>query len=502
MKIPCYHNVWMDNGIENLYRILKDVKGVRVKLNERQLEFDITNDLRFLEEFKKAIESKMDSIIFVKRKDEKTGIIKNVKKDYILSQYGKKIGNKNVLKEKIYSETEGRLKEIFENLEEGNKTCILCGKSYFRSIDKLKQSVYPFVTKIRSLSGIRTIKSLKDYNDGLCPLCYLIGALEWTDECIIFRSFLGGGEKRYSIVILPSMSNLQELHEFKKKYSTILQSQDIISNLRTKTGRYLEGEFTTLLYFYEEFFNKIWFQSETPEDWLDYIGAEKEICRNWVIMKIPSRAVKNIKYEKIEISSSILRVIYELTKNGKLIYSSLIDKIFFIFEERNLEREREISQEIKEKISAAFLEDNLDVFASYLLPRKGGYVVFPPEAENVIYELINLWRWNKMGLSDDELKNLKDVARIVATIANEGHIGILYKLDKARNPDEFLNGLRELSRRILALKDEKREHIYPPALENIVEILEKNKENKELFEDVKNVLVIFSCVETSKIKRK
>jgi len=500
IEIPIYHDVWMDNGLENLYGILGDIEGVETSLEEDKLRFEITDKEKFFKGFQIAIESRMNSVIFVERIDKKTGERKNVKKDFVLSQYGKKVGGRNVLKEKIYSETEKRLKEIIENINEGDKVCILCGKSYLKNVDKLKQSVYPFVTKIRSLSGIRTIKGLKDYNDTLCPLCYLVGSLEWTDGNIIFRSFLGGGERRYSVVFLPLMSNLRDLDKFKKMYTTTLEPQDLISNIRTKTG-YGEGESATLLYFYEKLFNEIWFQQELPEDLLDYSGVEKEICKDWVAIRVPSGAVKNIKYEKLKISSDILRTVYGLTKERKLIYSSFISKIFFILEKRNPEREREISQEIKEGVSRAFLRDDLNSFASYLLPRKGGHVVIPREAEDVLYGLIQLWRWYKMGLSDEELKTLKSTARIVAMIANKGHIGILYKLDRARNPDEFLSGLRELSRRLIGLKDEEGKKIYPPALETLVETLEKNKANKELFGDVKNVLVIFSCVEISKIKR-
>ena len=79
---------------------------------------------------------------------------------------------------------------------------------------------------------------------------------------------------------------------------------------------------------------------------------------------------------------------------------------------------------------------------------------------------------------------------------------ILYKIDKARDSNDMLNGLRELSKRVLGLEDKEREKIYSPALESLVETLEKNKDNRELFEDIKNVLVTFSCVEISKIKRR
>ena len=298
------------------------------------------------------------------------------------------------------------------------------------------------------------------------------------------------------------MDDLQSLNNFKNLYAISLKHDDLVSNvtssIKDKIG-HPEGESATLLYFYEKFFNDIWFQQETTEE---YSGAEKEFCKDWIKLRVPSSIIKNIKYEKLRIPSNILRTIYELTKRGDLIYSSFVSKIFFRFEKRGLKREQEISREIKEGISDAFLKNNLNKFSSYLLPRKGGYVVFSKEAETILYNLINEWRFSEMGLRDEELKNLKSVARIVATVANKGHIGILYKIDKARDSNDMLNGLRELSKRVLGLEDKEREKIYPPALESLVETLEKNKDNRELFEDIKNVLVTFSCVEISKIKRR
>ena len=107
-----------------------------------------------------------------------------------------------------------------------------------------------------------------------------------------------------------------------------------------------------------------------------------------------------------------------------------------------------------------------------------------------------------MGLGEAEMNNLKSVAKIVATVADKGHVGILYRIDKARNATDILNGLRELSKRILGLDEKERKTIYPPALINLIELLEQNRNNRELIEDVKNILVIFSCVELSKIKRR
>ena len=142
---------------------------------------------------------------------------------------------------------------------------------------------------------------------------------------------------------------------------------------------------------------------------------------------------------------------------------------------------------------------NLD----YLFEAKTPWNKLPMrEAREVLFRLIKVWRLYRMGLGEAEMNNLKSVARIVATVADKGHVGILYRIDKARNTADILNGLRELSKRILGLNEKERETIYPPALINLIELLEQNRNNRELIEDVKNILVIFSCVELSKIKRR
>ena len=70
----------------------------------------------------------------------------------------------------------------------------MCGNVFNKGVKKLQQANYPFVTKIASLSGVRSYKdggilSLKEYYENLCPLCYLIGVLAWTDEAMVYRTF-------------------------------------------------------------------------------------------------------------------------------------------------------------------------------------------------------------------------------------------------------------------------------------------------------------------------
>jgi len=227
VEIPIYNDVWMDNGVVNLYRFLDGVDGVNVNLKTDTLEFEIAEKERFLKGFEDEIKQKRDSVIFVTEKDDKTGERRNIKKDFVLLQYGKKVEGTNVLKEKIYSDSEisERLEQIFENFVSGVSSCILCGRTYRRGIDKLKQAVYPLVTKIRSLSGVRTLK--EQYTE-LCPLCYPVGSLEWCDDGIIYRVF----PTSHSLVFIPNICDFKKLNESKSKWINTVLTGERFSNIR------------------------------------------------------------------------------------------------------------------------------------------------------------------------------------------------------------------------------------------------------------------------------
>jgi len=108
-----------------------------------------------------------------------------------------------------------------------------------------------------------------------------------------------------------------------------------------------------------------------------------------------------------------------------------------------------------------------------------------------------------MGLDEKDLKTLKSAGRTIAA-ASKGHQGLLYKLDKAKDKTALLDAIRQVSRRIVGLKMEEREKfktfIYPPSLEEVVLLLEKHESDKRFIEDLKNTLVIFSCVELSRLE--
>jgi hypothetical protein len=161
-----------------------------------------------------------------------------------------------------------------------------------------------------------------------------------------------------------------------------------------------------------------------------------------------------------------------------------------------------LTNEIRENLSKAFLENDFRSFARTFTPKKGGHIGFSKETRTCLERLIYTWRLEKMGLDEENLKMLKTAGRTIA-VASKSHQSLLYKLDKAKDKTALLDAIRQVSRRIAGLKTEEKEKyktfVYPPALEELVMLLEKHEADRRFIEDLKNIIVIFSCVELSRL---
>ncbi|HLB72065.1 MAG: hypothetical protein O8C58_00255 [Candidatus Methanoperedens sp.] len=497
--IPALNDVWMDNGVETLYRLLKEAQNSSfiVKIDNNSLIITVSDYDKFKESVGIAVKNRRSNL-FVIDEDKKLGEKKEVKKDYILIQEGKKVGGKVAFKEELYNEktTADTVNRIFDLIaEKGERRCVVCGRQFSKSMKKLQQAAYPFVTKIKSLSGVRSYKdgevySFKEYFEDFCPTCYLIGIAEWLDDGIIYRTV--PGEK--STLFLPRFNKLDELIKFKNTYRSLLNKNDRYRNIRVKIGseetENTSGSFSTLLCFYEKFFFSV--------DKKDLIG------KSWAMMEVPFGAVKNIKLNVIDLTESVLRVIKELSEDKISIYKGIITEMFFFYDNPKVAPvDWDLTNEIRENISEAILEDDFRSFAINLLPRKGGHVGYSKDTRQNIEDLIYAWRLKNMGLDEEQLKTIKSAGRTIAA-ASKDHRSLLYKLDKAKDKTALLDALRQVSRRIAGLKVEEKEKykgfIYPLALEDIVSLLEKHESNNRFIEDIKNTLVIFSCVEFSRLE--
>ncbi|WP_051920828.1 hypothetical protein [Thermodesulfobacterium hydrogeniphilum] len=487
LEFALYNDPWMNNALENFFRILNSLEACSVELTDDSVKLSITNQEEFVKSLTKKILERRQNLIIIE-KDRKTGQVKEVKKDHLLLQEEKKANGKVVFKEILYKPEKAFevVSKIFE-LKSGKTRCILCGRTFDKAVKSLQQASYPFVTKIASLSGVRSYKdgkvlSLKEYYDNLCPFCYLIGVLEWTDEALIYRTF--PGEK--SFVFIPLFESLKKLNRFKKfcAYSGILNKTARYSNIRVNPTidevENTPGEYSTLLCFYEKFIENV----------TEYLIATK-----WAVMQIPFGTVKNVKLNYITINEGILGVIKELKENEEIgkIYSDLIKKIYFFSQNKN-GIDWEITREIQEALAKTFLIDNFRSFTKCLLPRKGGYIPFPSETRKGLEKLIFRWRWQKMGVSKENLEVIKSVGNIIAKVS-QNNASLLYKLDKVRTINEFWNVLREVARRIPGLDKEILRTIKPKALDEVIQLVKEiTEKEKDGWKEVRDLLVVYSAM--------
>ncbi|MCD5409367.1 MAG: hypothetical protein LRZ87_01175, partial [Methanocellales archaeon] len=131
IEIPIYHDVWMDNGVETLYRVLKEAEdnSFDLGINNNSLLITVKDFAKFKETVGVAFKNRRSNLI-VKVEDEKLGETKEVKKDYILIQEGTKLKGIVAFKEELYNEKTAAsiVKKIFDLIaEEGARTCIVCG---------------------------------------------------------------------------------------------------------------------------------------------------------------------------------------------------------------------------------------------------------------------------------------------------------------------------------------------------------------------------------------
>jgi len=494
VKFPAPHDVWLDNGVVTLGRILReaDDDNFSIEIGKEGMTITGSNFDKLTEAVGIAIKNSRSNLIVIE-KDKKLGTMKEVKKDYILIQEGKKIKGKVAFKEEIYNEkaTVKFVKDVLDlAVKTGDRKCVLCGGTFSKPIKKLQQAAYPFVTKIRSLSGVRSYKdgesySFKEYFEDFCPKCYFVGIIEWLDDAIIYKTIpkKKGGK---SLLFLPHSNDLCQLSQFKDSYRKLLNKNSRWCNIRVGIGdektENTYGSFSTLLCFYEKFFA-----------WAD----KKEAAgKEWVQIEIPSGTVKNIKRRTINLSESILGVIQELSEKKVSPYKGIISGISFYSKGDSVDWD--LTHKIQEDISKALLEDDFHSFADGLLPRKGGHMGCSKDTKENLEDLIYVWRLKNMGIPKERLDTIKSVGNIVAK-ASRTNPSLLFKLDKARTTIDFWSVLREISRKLIGFEENDRKMIKPTALDGLIQLV---KENETDWKEIRDLLVIYSSMYYSIGERK
>jgi len=486
IRIPAHNDVWMDNGVETLYCLLKEVENgsFSVRIDNNSLIIAVKDFAKFNESVGIAVRNKRSNLIVVEE-DKKLGETKQVKKDYILIQEGTKVGGKVAFKEELYNEKTaiGAVKQILDLIaDEGTRSCVVCGRQFSKPVKKLQQAAYPFVTKIKSLSGVRSYKdgevySFREYYNDFCPTCYITGLIEWLDDGIIYRTI----PREKSTLFLPQFNSLDELAKFKNSYRSLLNKSSRYCNIRVKKDseetENLPGSFSTLLCFYEKFF------CDT--------GRKEVVGNSWAMMEVPWGTVKNIKLNTINLDEQVLQVIKELSKERIEVYKGIIAEVFFFYDNlKGAPVDWDLTGEIRENLSEGILKDDFRSFARNLLPRKGGRVGYSKETRQNLEDLIYVWRLKNMGVPKEKLDTIKSVGNIVAK-ASKNNPSLLYKLDKTRTIDEFWSVLREISRKLIGFEESDKKMIKPTALDGIIQLV---KDHEGKWKEIRDLLVVYSSM--------
>jgi hypothetical protein len=470
------NDFWIDNGVENLYNIFSgmshycsEVKS-EIKPDKIIVQFDDID--KFVAELAKTVERLKYEKLLIEVED-KAGIKKRVKKEYILIQYGSKDENGvNTLKEKIYLNPKDELDKIFKLISnkpknsKSNKVCLCCGDEFSKEYQNMKQASYPMTTKIKSLGGIRgTAENYKE----MCPKCYLAGILEWSDDYLY--KYMGGK----SYMFIPYNSNLVKLNEFKDMYRIFLNNSNRYCNIGE--NREIYGKYSALLKFYE------------------YLIENTKLNENpnveWHIIDIPNGTVKNIKVDKFEMIGEIFTVmkvvIGEL--DGDSIYGDFLNKIYIKEDEKN-KPNWDKTNELREKVSEAFLNNNFRKFVKCFIPKNKHYIVLSNDAREILEKIIINWRWIKLGIPKEHLETIKKSGHVIAEVCRHNNLNLLYKLDKVRTSEEFWGVMREISRKMISLDDKDTKYINPMVLGDLIALVKEYEEN---WKELRDLLEIYSC---------
>jgi len=510
IQVPKYNDIWFDNGLINYCLILKEINEnssnqIDLHIYGDRIEYSIPNFDIFIDHLSEKILNLRNNQMIVEEEDKKTHVRKEVKKDHILIQEGEKIGGKVKFKEQIFdidiNETRTLIKEAFQNFGGGNNKCLLCGNLYKTRSKKMQQASYPFVTKTRSLSGIRSGHQIKleEYIKDYCPHCYLLGIFEWLDDSMVYRTIPG----EESFIILPMLNRIDALLQVKEEIeeSQILNNQKRWANIKIYPEKddveNTPGKYTTMISFYEKFIYK----------------TKNKNNIDWFVIQIPQGSVKNPKFLNIRFDNEMINVLYNLIVDQDMLFYDEFTKEFFAFnnEIKKGLRDFDLEKILHEQLCEAVAFNNFQLFAKTFLPHKGIHIGLTKDAYDIMEKLILIWRINKMSVEDKE-RYLSNIRMAGVTLANliGNRLSLFFKLEKTKNVTEFLEAIQEVTRRFTIEKDKfaiskeeyeeskgKKSRVFPYSIDHLISELQTNT-SESFFEDTKSALLIYTSLNAFK----
>jgi len=501
---------WIDNGLELFGRLVEEIQGqhpqvVQVHWEPEGLEITIWDEKRFMDLLDDKLQQQIDSTVFYTA--EKKGEKRSVMKPFIgfnqqpPAQYPPTFQA---------SQRRQFLRTVFSappSPRQGEpKGCVLCSEPIGSDSEKLTLSVYPFVTKIRSLSGIRSqwrgdgLSGFVEYLS-VCPRCYFLGSLVWADDKLLYLCDIGGTNGSAAILLpAPIASSLIRLREVKNSYRPMHGERR--TNVRFKRKPKGEGQpeeeqevqdgpYSLLLAFLERAMDEIAERGEVTDLFAE---VQRRISEGWLIISIPQVRLKNITTHDLILDEPILKLLAQLVEQGNLPYAHCISEIRVTDEKGK--RLQDLIPDLHEQMAKAILVDDFDLFAKTFVPKPRRQLRFPFAIESIVENLITLWRWSNMDAQTLEI--VKKAGRALARIAaSKKQPVLLYALERVRSSSDLLEVLKEGVHRLIGLEAEEMRYISLDALEQLTELLHQITDARQ-FADLKNTLIIFAGIAYAK----
>ncbi len=500
---------WLDNGLELFGQIVEDIAGqfpqvVQVQWQPDELGLTIHNERRFVELLDDKIEQRIKTTVFYTT--ERQGKRREVMKPFV--GFNQQPRNQHPL---VFQNDRRRefLEGLFSTPQKSrrDKGCPLCGETIDGDGQDLTLSVYPFVTKIKSLSGIRTVwdgKGLRGWKEYLtvCSRCYFLGALVWMDDALLYLCDIGGTDGTAVILLpAPTLSNLVKLRRL-KTYREALKPGERRTNVRFKRRprdgqseeerEVQEGRYSLLLAFLERTLDEIAQRGDVTDLFEE---ARRQISDGWLFVTIPQGQMKNIMAYDLVLDEAIMKLLVQLTEQGKLPFAHMISEMW-LTNERGQKLGDETSA-LHESLSEAILTDNFDLFARVFIPKPRRQIHFYSfTVGDEIETLVRLWRWSNMNA--ETLEVVKKAGRALAAIASSRNQPVLlYQLERVRSTSDLLEVLAEGVHRLIGLEAEEMQYISLDALEQFTELVHQTTDARQ-FANLKNTLIVFAGIAYAK----
>jgi hypothetical protein len=506
MRWKLRNDVWIDNGLEFFGCLVERIQSqhpqvVQVCWEPEALVVEIHNTQRFVELLDEALQQQIESTLFYI--SEKNGEKRSLLKPFVgFNQQPPK------QHPPLYQDTQRFefLQKVLNNStlqKRGeNRGCPLCGEPLVGAVE-LTLSVYPFVTKIRALSGERSKwldKGLVGFTEYLtvCPRCYFLGSLVWADDALLYLCDIGGSDGSATILLpAPMAGSLKHIHEVKSSYRS--KHGERRTNVRFKPREaqareereVQDGSYSLLLAFLERTIYEV---AEKIGDADLFAEVQRRVSEGWLILSIPQGRLKNISAHNLILDSPTLQLLTKLVEQGTLPYAYCLSEIWVTDEKGK--RLQDFVPALHEQMAKAILTNDFELFAKVFIPKPRRQLCFRFSVEGIVESIVNLWRWSNMDAQ--ALEVVKKAGRALARIAaSRKQPVLLYNLERVRSASDLREVLREAVHRLIGLEVEEVRYISLDALEQLTELLHQTTDARQ-FADLKNTLFIFAGIAYAK----